>query len=387
MIKRIKIVLIITLLIAAGTISCDMDYDKEEIPTDAIMMGGGCLSTMPIVMRSTTYDMGDQVIAMSEQVIMNMTVQNSQPNMTSMYEMYGGVQLELDFTGFNILTFVAQYISNPDSAMDSMMAYVKQTPLLTQFWALQKMSSTVNAGSDGEWMTNDDTIDPLYGYFVTEKMEDGTYRQISYSDFGVTPVTRTDYIVENNLKTKTYTYEAGGDGEFETEDDVLVKTTCYTYNAAGKMESAVNYSDDETTFENIYVFNYDENGILQSMYSYEDEAATNRMAWGSYSNLTWGETNGIKTLDIVLGLRLDVLFEFDTALMHFHYEFNDDGTIHKMIMYEPLSGSSIDTCYVYVYSGSGMLSMGKMNDESLNYSDDEATQVSRTVNELILGGM
>jgi len=72
------------------------------------------------------------------------------------------------------------------------------------------------------------------------------------------------------------------------------------------------------------------------------------------------------------------------SLIRFHYEFNGDGTIHKMTQYEPMSTSNIDTCYVYVYSEDSMLGMGFMNDESLNYSDDETTQVSRTVNELML---
>ncbi len=320
-------------------------------------------------MKSTTYNMEGQVIGASEQVIMNMGVQSSQPNMTSMYEMYAGVELEVDIAG------LLAHLSDP-------MPYVKQNPLLTQFWALTKMSSSVAAGTDGQWMTSDDTIDPLYGYFETTGM-DGLYRQISYSDFGVTPSVRTDFIVENNLKTKSYTYQAGTDGEFGTGDDVLVKTTRYIYNAAGKMERAVNYSDDENTFENVYVFSYDGNGRLSGMKSYSNEEESNRLAWGSYSRLTWGESEGTVTLEIVLGLRI---LGLDTTLMKFAYEFNDDGTIHKMIMYKQLSSSAIDTCYVYVYSGSSMLSMGKMNDGSDNYSDDEATQVSRTVNELILGG-
>jgi hypothetical protein len=55
-----------------------------------------------------------------------------------------------------------------------------------------------------------------------------------------------------------------------------------------------------------------------------------------------------------------------------------------MIQHKPMD-SAIDTCYVYVYSGTGFLSMGKMNDESNNYSDDGITQKSHTVNELNIG--
>ncbi len=42
MIKHLKVLLLITVLCAAGTISCDMDYDKQDpIPADALMIGGG----------------------------------------------------------------------------------------------------------------------------------------------------------------------------------------------------------------------------------------------------------------------------------------------------------------------------------------------------------
>lgn len=258
---------------------------------------------------------------------------------------------------------------------------------MTQFWALKKMASSTSAGDDGIWMNSDDTIDPLYGYFLTTKTEDGKYRQISYSDFGVTPNCRTDFIVENNLKVKSYTYNAGSDNEFGTDDDTLIKATRYAYNTAGKLVRATNYSDDETTFKNVYVFTYDANGRLSGMDSYSNQAETTKLAWGSSSTLAWGESDGKKTLVIQLKLYIDtvVFGKYHINLMKFAYEFNDDGTIHKMIMYKQLSGSDIDTCYVYVYSGSSMLSMGKMNDESINYSDDEETQVSRTVSELIFG--
>jgi hypothetical protein len=232
-------------------------------------------------------------------------------------------------------------------------------------------------------MTADDTIDPIYGYFVTT-YDNGRYHQIKYSDFGITPSSRVDYIVEENKKVKTYIYKAGPDGKFNTADDVLVRTTVFKYNSAGKLERAINYTDDEVTFENVYVFSYDQSGRLLSMYSYSDVAETKRLTWGSYSKLTWADTGGKKTLDIALGLRLDIFGPFDITAIRFHYEFNEDGTIHKMIQYKPMS-TAIDTCYVYVYSGSGFLSMGKMNDESQNYSDDGITQKSHTVNELNIG--
>ncbi|OHD66577.1 MAG: hypothetical protein A2176_02280 [Spirochaetes bacterium RBG_13_51_14] len=385
--KNVFAPLLLIIFTAAGTFSCDMNYDQDDSMNKILPMGMGCMNDMPITMKSTTYNMDNQIISASQQVVLNMTVQDSQPNMTSMYEMYAGVQLELDFSGFKIVTFIQNYLKDPDSAMDSMMSFVKQNPLLTQFWALNKMASSVDAGDDDLWMTTNDTIDPIYGYFVTTNDGD-RYRQITFSDFGVTPSGRTDFIVENSRKIKTYTYEAGSDDDFGTGDDELVKTTVYQYNSAGKMERAINYSDDGVTFENVYVFTYDENGRLLSMYSYEDEAGTNRLAWGSYSKCTWAETDGIKTLNITLGLRLDFGLlggEFDISAIKFHYEFNEDGTIHKMIQYKPMS-NNIDTCYVYVYSGSGFLSMGNMNDESNNYSDDGITQKSHTVNELILGG-
>ena len=267
--------------------------------------------------------------------------------------------------------------------MNMMMGYVKQTPLLTQFWALNQMASSVNAGPDGIWMTSDDTMDPIYGYFNTTH-EGDRFTQIKYSDFGVTPNERVDYIVEESRKVKAYNYKAGDDGIFGTDDDALFRTTVFQYNSAGKLEQAINYTDDESTFEYVYKFTYDDSGQLLSMYSYEDEAGTNRLAWGSYSELTWGESEGKKTLVIDLGLRPNVGGEFDIKVIKFQYEFNEDGTIHKMIQYKPMS-SNIDTCYVYVYSGSGFLSMGKMNDESVNYSDNEITQKSYTKNELNIG--
>jgi YD repeat-containing protein len=326
-------------------------------------------------MKSTTYDMDKNVISASEQEIMNMSVQNSQPSMKSMYEIYAGVQLEVDVAGLLL------HLSDP-------MPYVKQNPLLTQFWALNSMASSVGAGDDGIWMNSDDTIDPLYGYFETKQVG-GLYRQITFSDFGVTPSGRTDYVVENNKKVKTYTYTAGDDGEFGTDDDVLTKTTRYTYNAAGKMERAINYSDDETTFQNVFVFSYDGNGRLTGMKSYSDVAETTKLVWGSSSTLTWDDSGETPTLEIKLKLYIDtVLFgKYYLDLMKFTYEFNDDGKIHKMTMYQQLSSTNIDTCYIYVYSESGMLAMGNMNDASDNYSDDGVTQVSHTVNELTISGM
>lgn len=364
--------LFLCLLAVALTTGCDTSYDKQDdTMTPLLALGLGCMATSPITMKSTTYDMGNNIISASEQVIANMSVQSSQPNMKSMYEIYAGVELEVDLLG------IISHLDNP-------MPYVKQNPLLTQFWALNKMSSSVNAGADGIWMNSDDTIDPLYGYFETAGIED-RYRQIVYSDFGVTPSIRIDFIVENNRKTKTYHYTAGDDSEFGTEDDVLTKTVVYRYNSAGKMERAVNYSDDETTFVSSYVFTYDDRGRISAMTSYSDVNETKRLVWGSYSTCSWDDSGATPVLDITLGLRIPGLFgSFNMSLIRFHYEFNEDGTIHKMTQYEPMSTSNIDTCYVYVYSEDSMLGMGFMNDESLNYSDDETTQVSRTVNELML---
>ena len=383
-IKNIKIILIIILFVFAGTFGCDdPGYNRGKQDNKPLIAGAGCLTTSPIAMKATTYDMNNQIISANRQMIMNMTVQNTQPNMTSIYEMYAGVQLEVDFTGFNLAEFISEYLKDPNNATNLMMAYVKQNPLLTQFWALNEMASSINAGGDGKWLTSDDTIDPIYGYFTTT--HEGTrHIQIKYSDFGVTPSSRVDFIVEESKKIKAYTYTAGPDGKFNTADDVLVRTTVFQYNSAGKMERAINYSDDETTFESVYVFTYDGTGRLQAMNSYEDKAETKNLKWGSYSLLTWGETDGKQTLDITLGLRIYIGWTVKVDAIKFHYVFNDDGTIHKMIQYKPMS-SSIDTCYVYVYSGTGFLSMGKMNDESINYSDDEKTQKSRTVNELNIG--
>jgi hypothetical protein len=371
-IQRYSRTLSLCLLIAAGTFGCDMNYDKEDnTKLNTLMLGMGCMSTSPITMKSTTYDMENQITSASEQVIANMSVQSSQPNMTSMYEMYAGVELEVDL--FGII-----------SHLDDPMPYVKQNPLLTQFWALNKMASSVNAGTDGTWMNSDDTIDPLYGYFQTTRLKD-RYQQILYGDFGVTPSGRTDYIVENNKKVKTYHYTAGDDLEFGTGDDVLAKTTVYQYSSAGKMERAINYSDDETTFVSSYVFAYDEKGRISSMTSYSDIEETKRLVWGSYSTCAWDDTGTTPILDITLGLRIPTLVgSINMSLIKFHYEFNEDGTIRKMIQYEPMS-STIDTCYVYVYSKNSMLGMGKMNDESNNYSDNEVTRVSHTINELAFG--
>ncbi len=365
------------LLVAVGTLGCDTSYDKQNDKTETLLtMGIGCLATSPITMKSTTYDMDNQIKSASEQVILNMSVQSSQPSMKSMYEMYAGVELEVDWAQL-------------DKLLTDPMRVVKQNPLLTQFWALKKMASSIDARENGTWMDSDDTIDPLLGYFETTRRED-RYCQIKYSDFGITPSSRIDYIVEDNRKVETNMYEAGADNIFGNKDDLLVKTTVYQYNRAGKMEKAINYSysGDVREFENVYVFTYDVKGRLESMTSYDgddENDLTNRMTWGSYSTLTWGDTGGKKTLDIVLGLRVFFIAIWDQPVIRFHYEFNNDGTIHKMIQFEPISETNIDTCYVYVYTPGTMLNMGDMNDASVNYSDDEETQVSRTVNELVFG--
>lgn len=371
-IKKYAQTLFLCLLIAAGTLGCDTCNNKDKDTTSLLALGIGVLASSPLTVRSTTYDMDNTIIGMSEQVIQNMLVQSSQPNMSSMYEMYAGVELEVDW-------------DNIGSILTDPMSVVKQNPLLTQFWALQKMATSTGAGTDGTWMTSDDTIDPLLGYFETTKADD-RYRQIIYSDFGVTPAGRIDYIVEDNKKIKTYKYAAGGDGDFGTSDDVLARTTVYRYSSDGRMERAVNYSDDEVTFESVYLFTYDTQGRLRSMLSYDgvDEYdVSDRMTWGSYSTLTWNDAGDTRTLDIELGLRVNIIATWDQSVISFHYEFNEDGTIHKMIQYEPMS-TTIDTCSVYVYSEESLLGKGGMNDESLNYSDDGVTQVSRTVSELLL---
>ncbi|MBP7738408.1 MAG: hypothetical protein KA369_20705 [Spirochaetes bacterium] len=369
------------LLVVAGTAGCDMSYDKTEDKTTPVLgVGLGCLTSSPITMRSTTYDMDKNIIGASEQIIANMSAQNTQPSMKSMYEMYAGVELEFELSIAMISDIIKSIISG-SSDSSALMAYVKQTPLLTQFWALNKMSSSVSAGTDGIWMNSDDTIDPLYGYFETTKLED-RYRQLMYSDFGVTPSVMIDYIIENNRKTKTYHYAAGADGKFGTDDDVLAKTVLYRYDSGGKMVRAINYSDDESAFVSSYVFTYDTKGRIASMTSYSDPEETKRLVWGSYSTCTWDDSGATPLLDITLGLRMPGLVgSYNMSLIKFHYEFNEDGTIHKMIQYEPMT-TAIDTCYVYVYSKDSLLGMGFMNDESLNYSDDEATRVSHTVNKL-----
>lgn len=258
--KYVRSPLYILLVIVLMSSGCDR---KEDDKTSLMMVGAGCLATTPVTMRSTTYDMSDQVIAISEQVMQNMMISGSQPDMTSMYEMYGGVELALDIAG---------YISDPSD----MMKLVTQNPLLTQFWALKKMASSTDAGDDGEWMSPDDTIDPLLGYFETEKV-DGRYRMITYSDFGVTPSGRTDFVVEKNRKVKTFEYSAGTDGDFGTDDDEVSRVTLFKYDGDGKMLRAEHYAADETTFQSVYVFSYDSKGRLESMKSYDNTDGTNRL--------------------------------------------------------------------------------------------------------------
>lgn len=360
------------ILLAIGLMTSGCDRKEDDGTLTLLMAGAGCAASTPITMRATTYDMSDQVIGISEQVIRSMLVQGSQPDMTTMYEMYAGVELTLD---------VAGYLSDPDN----MMNLVTQNPLLTQFWAFNKMATSVDAGDDDEWMSPDDTIDPLLGYFEVTEI-DGRYRMITFDDFGVTPEGRVDFVVEKNRKTRTYDYGAGDDGDYGTDDDEVSRTTVYEYNSDGKMVRAKNYAADETTFQSSYLFTYDASGRLASMMSYGNEAETSRLDWGSYSNLTWSETDGVVTLDIALGLRIPLFFwQPDTPVMYFSFEFNEDGTMRKMIMFEALSDSTIDICYMYLYSGEGMLGKSGMSTGSNNYSGDETDQVSYTVNELLFG--
>ncbi len=380
--------LFILFTIFAGTIGCDTNYDKFGSEGSLAMSSAmGCLSG-PITMKATTYNMDSNIINASEQVVWNKDVQTSQPNMTNMYEMYAGVEIEFTISFNMLLDVIKTILAGGDAS--ALMGYAKQNPLLTQFWALNKMASSVNAGTNGTWMDSDDTIDPLLGYFEVTG-GDGTYTMIQYSDFGKTPTSRIDYVVENMKKVRTTVYTAGSDNTFGTKDDVFVKTTVYQYNSAGKMERAINYSDAElNNLVSSYEFEYDQKGRLLSMTSYSDLNKDNKLTWGSYSECVWNDSGETPTLDITLGLRYPViggLAKF--SLIKFHYEFNEDGTIHRMIQYKPTkpaTSANVDTCFVYVYIKNTMLNMGLMNDESLNYADDrQTTQKSHTINELVFG--
>ncbi len=361
-----------SLLIAIilGTIvmlSCSQEADERE---DGLLLGIATLMNGPVVMKSTTYDLEDRIIGASEQQIFNMAAGKSQPDARSMYELYAGVEIQIDTSDFDI--------------NDPLNSLVKQTPLLAQFWALERMSSSVDPGPDDIWMTADDDIDPLLGYHETVRVGDG-YRLIEYDDFGVTPRGRIDYVVEKNRKVASHSFSAGSDGIYETEDDVPVRTTLFHYNAAGKMERAEHYSGDGASFKSLYLFEYDGEGTLLSMKSYKNQEGTERLNFGSYSNLTWDESGERRSLEIQLGIQVKIFVWIPVNLMKFRFEFNDDGTIHKQIMYKPMS-STVDTCNVYIYSGGGLLGMAGMNDATENFSDDETTQVSFTINELTLGG-
>lgn len=362
--RHIKAASILLILISAGTAGCESIYDKRNTADPKVLSGVGCIMTSTATATSTTYDaVSGTILAVNTQTMANLLV-SSPPNMTNMHEVYAGVEIQGDLSSQT------------------------NSPILGEFWEIQKMHSSVDAGSNGIWMDYDDTLDPLLGYFETTFV-DGLYRMISYSDYGVTQSGRTDFAVENNRKVKAYTYDDGGDGIYGNVNDTLTRTTVYGYNDAGKMVRATNYSDDEVTFQSVYVFTYDAQGRLLRMMSYNNQAETTRLNWGSYSRCTWNDNGPATTLHIDLGWRI---IGFDTIVQKFDIIFNEDGTMHKAIQYkqyDPLDAGAvndIDTCYLYEYREGSLLSMGKMNDGSYNYSDDEMTIKSYTVNTITVGG-
>lgn len=402
-------------LIACGNSGNTTKSDNVEVDNHAVSAAAAEPDPVYLTVTGTSKDMNGNIVGIEKKVT-NLWTSDALPNMTSMYEMYAGIQLEMDLDIKELIqAMIAIYHKDPsnfnmDSIMNYMMGSIKKTPLAVQMWALKQMKTSMDAGADNEWGTADDAIDPMLGYFLTEKNESGTYTQISYSDYGVTPNGRLDYYVADKKKTYTFMYESGSDKIYGTNDDVLVRITEFKYNAAGKILKAINYdyNNDCVVFNNMYKFTYDDLGQLVSMYSYSDPEATQRLGAGSYTELTWGQTTeGKKTLDLTIGLRIDFKMLADmcnlrisTALlnlinaklggkdikfMNMHYEFNDDGTIHKLIEYESLSSKNIDTCHVYGYEAGSMLSSSKQNDYSKDYSDDEITQKALTVNLLEFG--
>ena len=374
-----------------------------------------------IALTGTTYDMQDKIQTIIRQVV-NLPAKDAVPSQLNMYATFGGVQLDVDLDLGALLAKVLpqvpamltgiiggkkiEEVLNLNSLMGEVMGSIKQTPLLVQFWALKHMNSSTDKGPDGTWMTEDDTIDSMYGYFDTVKNADGTYTQTTYSDFGKTKSGSIDYVVANQKKVKTFHHDAAG---------VLFRTTDFEYNTSGQMTKAINYTEPSGKFESVYVFTYDSEGQMTAMRSYSDEAMTKKLAGGSYTKLTWGKTaEGNKTLDLTLGLQIDFYWILDLVgwyiepalrfpvkgtdlgFLSFSYEFHQDDpstfviekeTIHKMTEYAALDNkkAKITTCHIYEYKDPiAAASGGTTESGSNNYSDNEITQKSVTVNKLVV---
>ena len=395
-----------------------------------------------IDLTATTSDNGGVPTKIIREVT-TLAVQGALPSQLNMYETYAGVQLDVDLDIYKLLgdllnpatlpATLTEFLKTgalPTGLMDTVMGSIKQTPLLVQFWALDDMQSSTNNGGD-DWMTDNDTIDMMYGYFHTEKTGGpagvpGTYTQTTYSGFGINKSGEIQYEVEG--------YAVDMYRKFKTthkdKDNGFVRTTEFEYGGPeGKMSKATNYSDaDEKIFESVYVFSYDSEGRLTGMKSYEDAAMTTRLGGGSYTTLTWGVTpGGNKTLDLTLGLQLNIpwvfgllhikphglleqalvgvltLFKIPTegelGFLSFSYEFNKDNpktikkekeTISKLIEYAALdtTKTKITNCSLYVYDEASqefIASGGTTASYSDNYSDNCLTEkVSTTVNKLVI---
>jgi hypothetical protein len=83
--NNIPALILIIILTAAGTFSCDTTNDKKDPVKQALPMGMGCMMNSPVVMKMTTYDMAGAVIKASEQDIFNFTLGATQPTMENMY--------------------------------------------------------------------------------------------------------------------------------------------------------------------------------------------------------------------------------------------------------------------------------------------------------------
>jgi len=405
-----------------------------------------------IDLTATTSD-NDGVPTKIIREVTTLAVQGALPSQLNMYETYAGVQLDVDLDIYKLLgdllnpatlpATLTEFLKTgalPAGLMDTVMGSIKQTPLLVQFWALDDMQSSTNNGGD-DWMTDNDTIDMMMGYFHTEKTGGpagvpGTYAQTTYSDFGKNKSGVIQYEVvpvpnEIDMYRKAKTTHKDKDGGF-------VRTTEFIYGGddgvpddvpKGKMSKATNYSDaDEKIVKSVYVFSYDSEGRLTGMKSYEDAAMTTKLGGGSYTTLTWGVTpGGNKTLDLTLGLQLNIpwvfgllhikphglleqalvgvltLFKIPTegelGFLSFSYEFNKDDpktikkekeTISKLVEYAALdtTKTKITNCSLYVYDEASqefIASGGTTASYSDNYSDNCLTEkVSTTVNKLVI---
>ncbi|MBN2077506.1 MAG: hypothetical protein JW838_00980 [Spirochaetes bacterium] len=362
--KNIVTSILLCVILATGSLTSCTNKTGGEDTIMGLLLGVAYIMGKPVLMRATTYDLDDTVIGISEQKLFAAKLSTSQPDMRNMHELYAGVEIKINLLDESI---------------------VKQTPLLAQFWAIEGMTSSVDTGPDGLWMTEDDTIDPILGYHET--VYDGEiYRLTAYKDFGVTPKEVVDYTVEGDRKVATTSYSAGPDEIIGTYDDVPERVARFFYNNKGKMERAECYSGDGATFECVYHFEYDDKGRLLSMKPYKDQAMEERLNFGSCSKLTWDDSGEHTTLTVKLGYQSNLFgYWINLYIQTFDFEFNEEGRISKRIMYKPLSTTQIDVCNIYNYSGGGMLDRGNMNDTSDNYSDDGETQVSYTINEISLG--